>query len=70
MKAYNRMLAMLEKEEDSRTKNDFEEVTKYLIQTNFANDSGYDLDENEKVMLFKQAVHKHVKRGEKVYKRG
>ena len=64
------MITMLQKEEDSRTKNDFTEIMSFIGLTHFINNSGYDLDESEKWILIKQAQYVQVNRGEKFYKRG
>ena len=69
-KKFNHMLAMLQKDEESRTKHDFDNITAFLGQTHIANNNGYDLDDFEKVALFKQGQYIHIPRGDKVYKRG
>ncbi len=42
------MIAMLEKEEDSRTLRDIVDIEAFIGKTDFAQNSGYDLDSSDK----------------------
>ena len=46
---------MLDKEEDSRTKNDIDDIAAFLGETEFAKNSGYELNDVDKLLLFKSA---------------